>query len=71
MKVTLTEPGIAGSYVIEERREDGRIVLRREPELLSDVIRETKGQVFHDEEYVAHLERVVATKDDLPSNAEG
>ena len=27
LKVTLTEPGIAGDYVIEERRPDGSLVL--------------------------------------------
>jgi hypothetical protein len=28
MRVTLTEPGIAGSYEVVERREDGTLVLR-------------------------------------------
>ena len=28
MRVTLTEPGIAGSYKVVERREDGTLVLR-------------------------------------------
>ena len=28
MRVTLTEPGIAGSYEVVERRDDGTLVLR-------------------------------------------
>ena len=28
MRVTLTEPGIAGSYEVIERRDDGTLVLR-------------------------------------------
>lgn len=28
MRVTLKEPGVAGEYVLEERLEDGRVVLR-------------------------------------------
>jgi hypothetical protein len=42
-------------------------VLRPERERLSDVIRQTEGQVFRDEEFVAHLERVAASEDDLPA----
>jgi len=30
------------------------------------VIAETDGQVFRDEEFIAHLERVAAAEDDLP-----
>ena len=36
IKVTLTEPGIAGSYDVVERREDGTLVLR--PETSDEVI---------------------------------
>ena len=28
MKVTLTEPGVAGDYVVDERHEDGSLLLR-------------------------------------------
>ncbi len=35
---------------------------------LSDVLRETEGQVFRDEEFAAHLERVAASEDDLPAD---
>lgn len=68
MKVTLTEPGVAGSYAVVEQREDGTLVLERERELLSEVIAETDGRVFQDEEFIAHLERVAAAEDDLPSD---
>jgi hypothetical protein len=64
--VTITEPGLAGSYELIERREDGSLLLRRERELLSDVLRETERAVFRDEEFIAHLKRVGAAEDDLP-----
>jgi hypothetical protein len=64
-RITLSEPGVAGSYELVERRADGSLVLRPERERLSDVVRETEGTVFRDEEFIAHLERVAATDDDL------
>jgi hypothetical protein len=30
------------------------------------VLRETESTVFRDEEFIAHLERVAASEDDLP-----
>jgi hypothetical protein len=30
-------------------------------------LRETEAAVFRDEEFIAHLERVMATEDDLPA----
>ena len=69
MRVTLREPGVAGSYELVERRGDGSLLLRPEHERLSDVLRETEGQVFHDEEFAAHLERVVLSEDDLPADS--
>jgi hypothetical protein len=68
MKITLREPGVAGSYELVERRGDGSLLLRPEHERLSDVLRETEGQVFRDEEFAAHLERVAASEDDLPAD---
>lgn len=65
VKVTLTEPGIAGSYVVAEKRPDGALVLKPEREKLSAVIAETDGKVFRDEEFIEHLERVSETEDDL------
>ncbi len=67
-KITLREPGVAGSYEFVERRGDGSLLLRPERERLSDVVRETEGQVFRDEEFAAHLERVAASADDLPAD---
>jgi hypothetical protein len=65
-RVTITEPGIAGSYELVERREDGSLLLRPQRERLSDVIRETEGVVFKDEEFIAHLQRIAAADDDVP-----
>jgi hypothetical protein len=69
-RITLTEPGIAGSYELVERREDGSLLLRPEPERLSDVIRETDGVVYKDEEFIGHLQRLAATDDDLPHDSD-
>ncbi len=66
MKVTVTGPDLAGSYVVAEQREDGTLVLEPERELLSEVAAETDGQVFRDEEFIAHLDRIAAAEDDLP-----
>ena len=65
MKVTLTEPGIAGSYAVAENRPDGVLVLEPEREKLSAVIAEAGVKVFRDEEFIEHLERVSQTDDDL------
>jgi hypothetical protein len=64
-RVRITEPGLAGSYELVERREGGSLLLRPQRERLSDVIRETEGVVFEDEEFIAHLERIAAADDDL------
>jgi hypothetical protein len=53
-----------------ERREDGSLLLRPEPERLSDVIRETDGVVYKDEEFIGHLQRLAATDDDLPHDSD-
>jgi hypothetical protein len=65
-RIKLSEPGLAGSYELVERRSDGSLVLRPERERLSAVMRETEGAVFRDEEFIAHLERVAGSEDDLP-----
>jgi hypothetical protein len=67
--VKLTEPGVEGSYVVEERRADGTLVLRPERERLSEVAAETEGQVFDGAEFIEHLERVARAEDDLPADA--
>lgn len=63
--VTFREP----AHEVAEQRPDGWLVLEPTRERLSDVIRETEGKVFRDEQFVAHLERVAATVDDLPPDA--
>ena len=65
-RITLSEPEVAGSYELVERRVDGSLVLRPERERLSELLRDTEGAVFRDEEFIAHLERVAASEDDLP-----
>ena len=69
-RITITEPGIAGSYELVERREDGSLLLRPERERLSDVIRESEGVVFKDEEFIAHLQRIRDADDDLPDDVD-
>jgi hypothetical protein len=64
--VTLTDPEFEGSYRVLERRADGTLVLQPEREKLSQVVAETDDQVFRDEEFIAHLERLEAAEDDLP-----
>jgi hypothetical protein len=68
VRVTLSEPGFSGSYEVVERRRDGTLVLRPQPERLSEIERETSGQVFRDEEFAEHLERVARSEDDLPAD---
>lgn len=64
--VTVIEPDFEGSYRVLERRPDGTLVLQPEREQLSRVVAETDGQVFRDEEFITHLERLEAAEDDLP-----
>ena len=71
MKVTVTGPDLTGSYAVVEQRDDGTLVLEPEREKLSEVIAETDGKVFVDDEFEAHLRRVAATDDDLPPDEEG
>ncbi len=63
--VTVIERDFEGSYRVLERRPDGTLVLQPEREQLSWVVAETDGQVFHDEEFITHLERLEAAEDDL------
>jgi hypothetical protein len=65
MRVTLSEPGVAGRYIVTERRADGALVFEPERERLSAIIAETEGKVFRDEEFVEHLERVARSEDNL------
>ncbi len=65
-RVRISEPGLVGSYEVVEHRPDGSLLLRPERERLSEVLSETGGSVFRDAEFIAHLERIAATEDDLP-----
>ncbi|MFL5831544.1 MAG: hypothetical protein ACJ76X_16640 [Solirubrobacteraceae bacterium] len=67
-RVRLSDPELPGVYEIVEQRSDGSLVLRPELERLSDVLTETEGVVFRDEEFIAHLERVAAAERDLPAD---
>lgn len=67
-RVTLSEPGLEGSYEVVERHADGSLLLRPEGQRLSDVLRETQGAVFRDHEFAEHLARVAAAEDDLPAD---
>ena len=46
------------------------VATRTQQELLSDVIRETEGVVFKDEEFIAHLQRLAETENDLQSGSD-
>jgi hypothetical protein len=67
LKITLREPGVAGSYELVERWGDGSLLLRPEHERLSDVLCETEGRVFRDDDFAAHLERVARARTTFPS----
>lgn len=45
---------------------DGSLLLRPERERLSVVLEQTYGEVFRDDDFIAHLKRIAATEDDLP-----
>lgn len=63
MKVTVTEPGIAGSYVLEERNPDGSLLLR--PDTSVDAIqRRVGGRPMTDDEFEDAF-------GDLPTDGEG
>ena len=50
MKVTVTEPGIAGSYVLEERNPDGSLLLRSDTSVAA-MQRRVGGRPMTDEEF--------------------
>lgn len=58
MKVTLTEPEVAGSYVVTEQRDDGTLVLR--PESSDDVIEQFADRALSGTEAIEALERLHA-----------
>jgi regulator of RNase E activity RraA len=58
LKVTLTEPDLAGSYVVADRRPDGTIVLR--PEHSDEVIDQFADRPLSESEMLDSLERLHA-----------
>lgn len=64
-RITVSDPELPGPYELIERRPDGSLVLRPIREKLSEVLDDTVDAVFVDHEFVRHLERVVASDDDL------
>lgn len=58
MKVTLTEPAIAGSYVVAEQREDGTLVLR--PESSDEVIEQFAGRALSEDGVLEAFDRLHA-----------
>lgn len=58
MRVTLTDPALAGEYVVSEQREDGTLVLR--PESSDEVIERFADRPLSGEEMLSSLERLSA-----------
>lgn len=58
MKVTLTEPGLAGSYDVVEQRDDGTLVLR--PETSDEVIEQFADRPLSEGELVDSFDRLDA-----------
>jgi len=54
MKVTVTGPEVAGSYVVAEQRDDGTLVLR--PETTDEVIEQSADRVLSEAEMLNSLE---------------
>lgn len=63
MKVTLTEPGLAGDYIVAEHNPDGSVLLA--PDTSSAAIERRLGvEPASEEEFERHF-------GDLPTDAEG
>jgi hypothetical protein len=58
MRVTLTEPEIAGSYVVAEQRDDGTLVLR--PETSEEVIERFADRTLSEDEVLDAFARMHA-----------
>ena len=58
MKVTLTEPGVAGEYIVAEHRDDGTLVLR--PETSDEVIEQFADRTLEGHEAIEALDRLHA-----------
>ncbi len=66
-----SEGGATLNDMKQSPHEGGRIALRREGELLSDVVIETEAQIFRDEKLIVHLGRVAAAENVLLGDREG
>jgi hypothetical protein len=63
MRVTLTEPGVAGDYVLEERRPDGGLVLA--PDTTVEAIRRrVGGRPMTDAEFEQHFGQLPTDDDE-------
>lgn len=56
IKVTLTEPGLAGSYDVVEQRDDGTLVLR--PETSDEVIEQFADRPLNEDQALEALDRL-------------
>lgn len=54
--VTLSGPGLAGSYVVAEERDDGSLVLR--PESVEDVVAEFADRTLAEDEHEEMFRRL-------------
>ncbi len=63
MRITVTEPGIAGSYVVEERNDDGSLLLRPDTSIEA-IQRRLGGRPMSDAEFEEAF-------GDLPTDGEG
>ena len=63
MKVTLTEPGLAGDYIVTERHADGSVVLAPDTSVAA-IRKRSRTRPMTSEEFDEHFGR-------LPSDGEG
>ncbi len=63
MKVTLTEPGVAGDYIVAERLPDGSVLLAPDTSI-EGIGRRIGGRAMTAEEFEKHF-------GDLPTDGEG
>lgn len=59
--VTITEPGLAGSYVVAEQRPDGSLVL--EPETIDQVVEKFADRTLTENEQEEMFARLAAASD--------
>jgi hypothetical protein len=69
MRVTLTEPEIAGSYVVAEQRDDGTLVLR--PETSDEVIERFGDRTLSEDELLDAFARLHGAAEREEGDREG